>query len=277
MAVRLQILPTAADYAITEAGFGADLGAEKFLDIKCRFAGLKPSAIVLVTTVRAMKYNGGIALPDLKEENIDALVKGSENLVTHIENLHQYGVPIVVAINKFGTDTEKEIATVARICADNGAKCAVSDVFSRGGEGGIELAEKVVEACEEKSEFKLLYPDDYSIKEKIECIAKNIYGADGVNYDDAALKAIKDIESLGEEYSRYPVCIAKTQYSLSDDMKKLGRPRGFNINVREVRLSAGAGFIVVITGAIMTMPGLPRVPAAENIDVDDDGKITGLF
>ena len=266
-----------ADYAITEAGFGADLGAEKFLDIKCRFAGLKPSAIVLVTTVRAMKYNGGIALPDLKEENVDALVKGSENLVTHIENLHQYGVPIVVAINKFGTDTDAEISTVARICAENGAKCAVSDVFSRGGEGGIELAEKVVEACDEKSEFKLLYPDDYSIKEKIECIAKNIYGADGVNYDDAALKAIKDIESLGDEYSRYPVCIAKTQYSLSDDMKKLGRPRGFNINVREVRLSAGAGFIVVITGAIMTMPGLPRVPAAENIDVDDDGKITGLF
>ncbi len=266
-----------ADYAITEAGFGADLGAEKFLDIKCRFAGLKPSAIVLVTTVRAMKYNGGIALPDLKQENIDALVKGSENLVTHIENLHRYGVPIVVAINRFGTDTDAEIAAVARICEENGADCAVSDVFSRGGEGGIELAEKVVEACEKESRFKLLYPDDYSIKEKIECIAKNIYGADGVNYDDAALKAIKDIESLGEEYSRYPVCIAKTQYSLSDDMKKLGRPRGFNINVREVRLSAGAGFIVVITGAIMTMPGLPRVPAAENIDVDDDGKITGLF
>ena len=266
-----------SDYAITEAGFGADLGAEKFLDIKCRFAGLKPSAIVLVTTVRAMKYNGGIALPDLKEENVEALVKGSENLVKHIENLHLYGVPVVVAINRFGTDTEAELNAVARICEENGARYALSDVFARGGDGGIELAEKVVEACDEKSEFKLLYPDDYSIKEKIECIAKNIYGADGVNYDDAALKAIKDIETLGDDYSRYPVCIAKTQYSLSDDMKKLGRPRGFNINVREVRLSAGAGFIVVITGAIMTMPGLPRVPAAENIDVYDDGKITGLF
>ncbi len=266
-----------ADYTITEAGFGADLGAEKFLDIKCRFANLKPSAIVLVATIRALKYNGGIPKTELKAENVDALVRGSVNLEKHIENLHQYGVPVIVAINRFESDTDAELSTLREICEKNGADFALSEVFAKGGEGGIELAEKVVAACEKESEFKLLYPDEMPIREKIECIAKNIYGADGVNFEPSALKSITEIEALDEKYKLCPVCMAKTQYSLSDDQTKLGRPTGFRITVREVKLSAGAGFVVALTGAIMTMPGLPKVPAANVIDVDEDGKIVGLF
>ena len=266
-----------ADYTITEAGFGADLGAEKFLDIKCRFAGLKPSAIVLVATVRALKYNGGVAKTELKAENVDALVKGSVNLEKHIENLHKYGVPVVVAINRFDTDTDAELEALRAICEKNGADFSLSEVFAKGGDGGIELAEKVVAACEKESEFKVLYPDEMPVKEKIETIAREIYGADGVNFEPAALKSLAEIESLNEKYKSFPVCMAKTQYSFSDDQTKLGRPTGFRITVREIKLSAGAGFIVVLTGAIMTMPGLPKVPAANNIDIDADGKITGLF
>lgn len=266
-----------ADYAITEAGFGADLGAEKFLDIKCRFADLKPSAIVLVATVRALKYNGGVSKNELKSENVDALIKGSVNLEKHIENLQKYGVPVVVAINKFESDTDEEIEALRKICEKNNADFALSEVFAKGGAGGVELAEKVVSACEKESDFKLLYSDELSIKEKIECVSKNIYGADGVNFDPAASRSISEIESLDEKYKKYPVCMAKTQYSLSDDMTKLGRPTGFKINVRDVKLSAGAGFIVVLTGAIMTMPGLPKVPAANIINIDENGKISGLF
>ena len=266
-----------ADYTITEAGFGADLGAEKFLDIKCRFAGLKPSAIVLVATVRALKYNGGVAKTELKAENVDALVKGSVNLEKHIENLHKYGVPVVVAINRFDTDTDAELEALRAICEKNGADFSLSEVFAKGGDGGIELAEKVVAACEKESEFKVLYPDEMPVKEKIETIAREIYGADGVNFEPAALNSLAEIESLNEKYKSFPVCMAKTQYSFSDDQTKLGRPTGFRITVREIKLSAGAGFIVVLTGAIMTMPGLPKVPAANNIDIDADGKITGLF
>ncbi len=266
-----------ADYTITEAGFGADLGAEKFLDIKCRFAGLKPSAIVLVATVRALKYNGGVAKTELKAENVDALVKGSVNLEKHIENLHKYGVPVVVAINRFDTDTDAELEALRAICEKNGADFSLSEVFAKGGDGGIELAEKVVAACEKPSDFKVLYPDEMPVKEKIETIAREIYGADGVNFEPAALKSLAEIESLDEKYKSFPVCMAKTQYSFSDDQTKLGRPTGFRITVREIKLSAGAGFIVVLTGAIMTMPGLPKVPAANNIDIDADGKITGLF
>ena len=265
------------DYTITEAGFGADLGAEKFLDIKCRYAGLKPSAIVLVATVRALKYNGGVAKDQLKEENVDALKKGSANLEAHISNLQKYHVPVVVAINRFESDTDAELAAVEEICMKNGAEFALSEVFAKGGEGGIALAEKVVAACEKASDFAPLYPDEYSIKEKIGCIAREIYGADGVDYEPAAEKAIAEIEALDPSYARFPVCMAKTQYSLSDDMTKLGRPSGFRIHVREVRVSAGAGFIVALTGSIMTMPGLPKVPAANRIDIDDNGKIPGLF
>ena len=265
------------DYTITEAGFGADLGAEKFLDIKCRYAGLKPSAIVLVATVRALKYNGGVPKDQLKEENVDALQKGSTNLEAHISNLQKYHVPVVVAINRFESDTNAELAAVEEICVKNGAEFALSEVFAKGGEGGIALAEKVVAACDKPSAFTPIYPDEYSIKEKIECIAREIYGADGVDYEPAAEKAIAEIEALDPSYARFPVCMAKTQYSLSDDMTKLGRPSGFRIHVREVRVSAGAGFIVALTGSIMTMPGLPKVPAAIRIDIDDDGKITGLF
>ena len=266
-----------ADYTITEAGFGADLGAEKFLDIKCRFAGLKPDAIVLVATVRALKYNGGVAKTDLKEENVDALVRGSVNLEKHIENLQKYNVPVVVAINRFESDTDAELSALREICEKNGADFALSEVFAKGGNGGIELAEKVVAACERESNFTLLYPDDLSIKEKIERVAREIYGASGVNFDPKAIKTIAEIESLSDEYKKCPVCMAKTQYSLSDDPAKLGRPTDFEITVREVKLSAGAGFVVVLTGAIMTMPGLPKVPAANIIDVDDEGRITGLF
>ncbi len=266
-----------ADYTVTEAGFGADLGAEKFFDIKCRFAGLKPSAVVLVATVRALKYNGGVPKTELKAENVDALVKGSVNLEKHIENLHLYGIPVVVAINRFDTDTDAELEALREICEKNGADFTLSEVFAKGSEGGIELAEKVVAACDKKSEFKLLYPDEISICDKISTIAKNIYGADGVVFEPAAKKAIAEIEKLDEKYKRFPVCMAKTQYSFSDDQTKLGRPTGFEITVRDVKLSAGAGFIVVLTGNILTMPGLPKVPAANSIDVDENGNIVGLF
>ena len=265
------------DYAITEAGFGADLGAEKFFDIKCRYAGLKPDAVVLVATVRALKYNGGVAKADLVNENIEALKAGAVNLEAHIDNLHKYGVPVVVAINRFGTDTDAELKAVEEICTAKGAEFALSEVFAKGGEGGIDLANKVVKACEKGSDFHVLYSDELSIKDKIITIAKEIYGAADVQFDAQATKAIKEFEALSPEYSKFPVCMAKTQYSLSDDQTKLGRPTGFTLTVREVKLSAGAGFVVALTGAIMTMPGLPKVPAAMKIDIDDNGRITGLF
>lgn len=266
-----------ADYTITEAGFGADLGAEKFFDIKCRFAKLKPSAVVLVATVRALKYNGGVAKTELTAENIEALKKGSVNLEAHIENIQKYGVPVVVAINRFASDTDRELATLEEICKAKGADFALSEVFAKGSEGGVDLAKKVVEACEKKSDFHVLYPDEMGIKEKIETVAKEIYGAGDVKFDAAASKAIAELEKINPEFSKFPVCMAKTQYSLSDDPTKLGRPKGFTLTVREVKVSAGAGFIVVLTGAIMTMPGLPKSPAALRIDVDENGKITGLF
>ena len=266
-----------ADYTVTEAGFGADLGAEKFFDIKCRFAGLKPECVVLVATVRALKYNGGVAKADLVNENLEALKKGAVNLEAHIDNLQKYGVPVVVAINRFGTDTDAELKAVEEMCIAKGADFALSDVFAKGGDGGIELAHKVVAACEKESNFHVLYPDDMSIKDKIITVAREIYGAADVKFDAAASKAIAEFESLDPEYSKFPVCMAKTQYSLSDDQTKLGRPTGFTMTVREVKLSAGAGFIVVLTGSIMTMPGLPKAPAALKIDVDNNGKITGLF
>ncbi len=263
-----------ADYCITEAGFGSDLGAEKFLDIKCRLAGLAPSAIVIVATVRALKYNGGVAKADLVNENVEALEKGIVNLGAHIENMKKFGVPVVVAINRFHTDSDAELKLIADYCESLGADFALSEVFAKGGEGGIELAKKVVEACEKPSNFAPIYDEKLSIKEKITAIATTIYGADGVNFTADAEKNIKEIEELGRDM---PVCIAKTQYSLSDNEKALGRPRGFTITVREVKISAGAGFIVALTGSIMTMPGLPKVPAANNIDVTKDGKILGLF
>ncbi len=266
-----------ADYTITEAGFGADLGAEKFLDIKCRKAGLSPSAVVLVATVRALKYNGGIAKENLREENLEALRNGAVNLEAHIENLRKYGLPVVVAINRFESDTDAELALVREVCERNGADFALSEVFAKGGEGGIELAEKVVAACEKPSDFHVLYGDELSIKDKIKTIATEIYGAADVKYDAAAAKSIAEIEALDEKYKSFPICMAKTQYSLSDDAKALGRPTGFTLTVREVKLSAGAEFIVVLTGAIMTMPGLPKKPAAYAIDVDDKGNISGLF
>ncbi len=264
-----------ADYCVTEAGFGSDLGAEKFFDIKCRKAGLKPSAVVLVATVRALKYNGGVPKTELSSENLDALKKGIVNLGVHIGNMQKFGVPVVVAINRFGNDTDNELAFVENYCKELGADFALSEVFAKGGEGGIELAEKVVKAVEKPSEFRTLYPDDMPIKEKIQTIAKNIYGADGVIYTAQAQKALAEIEKL--ETAKLPVCVAKTQYSLSDNPSLLGKPENFNITVRDVRLSNGAGFVVVYTGDIMTMPGLPKVPAAEKIDVDTNGKITGLF
>ena len=266
-----------ADYTITEAGFGADLGAEKFFDIKCRFANLKPAAVVLVATVRALKYNGGVAKADLGTENVDALRKGAVNLEAHIDNLQKYGVPVVVAINRFGSDSEAELKAVEEICLAKGAEFALSEVFAKGGEGGIELAKKVVEACDKPSNFRCLYPDEMSIKDKIITVAKEIYGAADVKFDAAASKSIVEFEALDPAYKKFPVCMAKTQYSLSDDQTKLGRPTGFTLTVREVKLSAGAGFVVALTGAIMTMPGLPKAPAALNIDVDNNGKITGLF
>ena len=265
-----------ADIVVTEAGFGADLGAEKFYDIKCRMAGLKPDCVVLVATVRALKYNGGVAKADLGEPNLEALKKGIVNLEKHIENLQKYGVPIVVTLNSFVTDTEEETSYIEQFCKERGCEFALSEVWEKGGEGGIALAEKVLETFEKReSNFKVLYDESLSLKEKIETIAKEIYGADGVTYTNAANKELKRIEDLG--MGDFPVCMAKTQYSLSDDQHKLGRPEGFTINVREVYASAGAGFVVVVTGAIMTMPGLPKKPAANNIDVDDNGVITGLF
>lgn len=263
-----------ADYCITEAGFGSDLGAEKFLDIKCRLAGLSPSAIVIVATVRALKYNGGVAKADLKSENVEALSRGIVNLGAHIENMKKFGVPVVVAINRFGDDSDAELKYIADYCENLGADFALSEVFAKGGEGGRELAEKVVAACEKPSNFAPIYDAELSVKEKITAIAKTIYGAEDVNFTAAADKNIAEIEELGKGM---PVCIAKTQYSLSDDEKALGRPTGFTVTVREVKISAGAGFIVALTGSIMTMPGLPKVPAAEGIDVTDDGKIAGLF
>lgn len=264
------------DYAITEAGFGADLGAEKFFDIKCRKAGLKPDAVVLVATVRALKYNGGVPKPELNTENIEALKKGIVNLEKHIENLHKYGVPVVVTLNRFMTDSQKELDYVKEFCEQRGCEFALSEVWEKGGEGGIELAEKVIETLEKKtSDFHVLYPDEMGLKQKIETIAKEIYGADGVEYDSAALKALEKIEKLG--FGNLPICMAKNQYSLSDDASKLGRPEGFSVHIREVYVSAGAGFVVAITGTIMTMPGLPKKPAADNIDVDDNGVIIGLF
>ena len=262
------------DYCITEAGFGSDLGAEKFFDIKCRFANLEPSAVVIVATVRALKYNGGVNKNDLKSENIAALQKGIVNLGAHIENMNKFGIPVVVAINKFDTDTEAELEYIKDFCSKCNTVCAVTDVFSKGGNGGIDLALKVCEACEKESKFTQLYPTNISVNDKIEKIAKEIYGACGVNYTAEANKSLLEIERLS---SNKPVCIAKTQYSLSDDPSKLARPKNFEITVRNVSLSNGAGFIVVYTGNIMTMPGLPKEPAANKIDIDNDGNIKGLF
>ena len=265
-----------ADIVITEAGFGADLGAEKFFDIKCRKAGLTPSAVVLVSTVKAMKYNGGVAKKDLPDKNMEALKKGIVNLEKHIENLQKYGVPIVVTLNKYVTDSEEELTYIKDFCESRGCEFALAEVWEHGGQGGVELANKVLNILENKeSNFKVLYPDEYTLKQKIETISKEIYGADGVTYSAAAEKALARIEAMG--MGNLPVCMAKNQYSLSDDPKKLGRPTGFTVNIREVYVSAGAGFVVAITGTIMTMPGLPKVPAAEAIDVDDDGNIVGLF
>ena len=265
-----------ADYVITEAGFGADLGAEKFFDIKCRKAGLHPDAVVLVATIRALKYNGGVPKDQLSVENMQALKNGIVNLEKHIENLQKYGVPVVVTLNSFITDTKAETDFVEQFCKERGCEFALSEVWEKGGEGGIALANKVLETLERKeSHFKLLYDDELTLKEKIETVAKEIYGAEAVTYSAAAERELKRITDLG--MGRFPVCMAKTQYSLSDDAKKLGRPTGFSINVREVYASAGAGFVVAINGSIMTMPGLPKKPAAYQIDVNDDGVITGLF
>ncbi len=265
-----------ADITITEAGFGADLGAEKFFDIKCRMADLKPDAVVLVATVRALKYNGGVPKTDLAEENLDALRKGIVNLEKHIENIQKFGVPVVVTLNSFVTDTEAEYEFIRTFCERRGCEFALSEVWAKGGEGGQALAEKVLKTLEYKeSNYHPLYPDDMSLKNKIETIAGEIYGADGVTYAPAAQKALAQIEQMG--FGNFPICMAKTQYSLSDDQKKLGRPTGFKINVRDAYVSAGAGFVVVLTGAIMTMPGLPKKPAADGINVTDDGVITGLF
>lgn len=265
-----------ADYVITEAGFGADLGAEKFFDIKCRMAGLKPDAVVLVATIRALKYNGGVPKDELSSENLDALKAGIVNLEKHIENLHKFGVPVVVTLNSFVTDTKAETDFVEQFCKERGCEFALSEVWEKGGEGGIDLANKVLETIEHKeSNFKVLYDDSLPLKEKIETVAKEIYGADGVTYSPAAERELKRITDLG--MGDFPVCMAKTQYSLSDDAKKLGRPSGFKINVREVYASAGAGFVVAVNGSIMTMPGLSKKPAAYGIDVDDNGVITGLF
>lgn len=265
-----------ADIVVTEAGFGADLGAEKFLDIKCRKAGLKPDAVVLVATVRALKYNGGVPKDQLSTENLDALKRGIVNLEKHIENIQKFGVPVIVTLNSFTSDTEAEYAYIKHFCEQRGCEFALSEVWAKGGAGGIALAEKVLETLEKRpSDFKVLYPDEMSLEEKIGTIAGEIYGADGVTYAPAAKKALKRIAEMG--FGDLPVCMAKTQYSLSDDQTKLGRPSGFKINVRDAYVSAGAGFVVALTGSIMTMPGLPKKPAAESIDVDESGKITGLF
>ncbi len=265
-----------ADYCITEAGFGADLGAEKFFDIKCRMTGLKPDAVVLVATIRALKYNGGVAKADLAQENLEALKKGIVNLEKHIENLHKYGVPVVVTLNSFVSDTEAEVSFVRSFCEDAGCEFALSQVWEKGGEGGIALAEKILETLETKeSDFHLLYEDELSLEEKITKIAKEIYGAGRVSFSPTAKKQLQKLTDLN--FGKLPVCMAKNQYSLSDDPKKLGRPENFEITIREAYVSAGAGFVVALTGDVMTMPGLPKQPAAYGIDVDDDGRITGLF
>ncbi|MBQ9957388.1 MAG: formate--tetrahydrofolate ligase, partial [Ruminococcus sp.] len=267
------------DYCITEAGFGSDLGAEKFFDIKCRYGGLTPSCVVLVATIKALKYNGGVQKDDLAKENMWALEKGIVNLKTHIENMHKYQLPVVVAINRFATDTEEEVKFVEKFCSDLGVEVSMCEVFAKGGEGGIDLANKVCETISYCSEsdapFRKLYTSEASIKEKIETIATEIYRADGVTYTTQAEKAIKEIEAIG--FRELPVCIAKTQYSLSDNPALLGKPKNFKITVRDAKLSSGAGFVVIYTGDIMTMPGLPKKPAALNIDCDNDGNITGLF
>ena len=265
-----------ADIVVTEAGFGADLGAEKFFDIKCRKAGLKPDAVVLVATIRALKYNGGVPKSELGKEDLAALARGIVNLEKHIENLQKYGVPVIVTLNSFLTDTEAEYQYVKKFCQERDCEFALSEVWAKGGEGGVALAQKVLHTLEEKeSHFKVLYPDEMSLEDKIFTVASEIYGADGVSYSPAAEKALKQITDMG--FGSLPVCMAKTQYSLSDDQTKLGRPTGFTLNVRDAYVSAGAGFVVVLTGAIMTMPGLPKTPAANGIDVDGTGKITGLF
>ena len=265
-----------SDITVTEAGFGAYLGAEKFFDIKCRMAGLKPDAVVLVATVRALKYNGGVAKADLAEENLDALAKGIVNLEKHIENIQKYGVPVIVTLNSFVTDTDAENAFIEKFCRERGCEFALSEVWEKGGEGGVDLAQKVLETLETKeSDFHTLYNDELSLKDKIRTIAQEIYGAHDVVYEPAAEKQLAKIESMG--FGSFPICMAKNQYSLSDDATKLGRPENFDIHIREVYVSAGAGFVVALTGAVMTMPGLPKVPAANGIDVTDDGKITGLF
>ncbi|HBG0411956.1 TPA: formate--tetrahydrofolate ligase, partial [Clostridioides difficile] len=266
-----------ADYVITEAGFGADLGAEKFLDIKCRMANLKPDAVIIVATVRALKYNGGVAKADLNNENLEALEKGLPNLLKHVENITQvYGLPAVVAINRFPLDTEAELKLVEDKCKELGVNVALSEVWAKGGEGGIAVAKEVLRLLdEEENNFRFCYEDDLSIKDKINAIATKIYGADGVDYTPEADKEIANLEKLG--FTKVPVCMAKTQYSLTDDQTKLGRPTGFRITVRQATISAGAGFIVALTGEIMKMPGLPKVPAAEKIDVDENGVIAGLF
>ena len=266
-----------ADYCVTEAGFGSDLGAEKFFDIKCRIGGLKPSCVVLVATVRALKYNGGVPKAELAKENTDALKDGIVNLGKHIENMQKYGLPVIVAINRFMTDTDEELKIIEQYCCDMGVDFSMCEVFAKGGDGGVELAEKVVKVSERGGEmnFAPIYDEKASIDEKINTIAKEIYGADGVVYTPKAKKAIARLEKQG--FDKLPICMAKTQYSLSDDPSLLGRPSGFEITVREVRASAGAGFVVALTGDVMTMPGLPKVPAANNMDIDKDGKIVGLF
>lgn len=264
-----------ADYTVTEAGFGADLGAEKFLDIKCRFTGFKPNAVVIVATIRALKMHGGLAKTELGTENIEALKKGMTNLAKHIENIHKFGLPIVVAINAFPTDTENELQELKTLCESMGASVSISEAWAKGGEGAIDLAKKVIEAAEKPSDFHYMYDENDTIKNKINAIATKIYGADGVNYTLAVEKTIAELEAAGLD--KMPICMAKTQYSLSDDQTKLGAPTGFRITVRELRISAGAGFIVALTGNVLTMPGLPKKPAAENMDIDINGKITGLF
>lgn len=269
-----------ADYCITEAGFGSDLGAEKFFDIKCRFGGITPSCVVLVATVRALKYNGGVTKAELSDENTDALRRGIVNLGKHIENMQKFGVPVVVAINRFHTDSEAELKIIEDYCAECGVLTSMCEVFAKGGEGGIDLADKIVKTIDDSeknglNKFSQIYDEKLPIKEKIETIAREIYGADGVSYSAKAEKNIAELTALG--FDKMPVCMAKTQYSLSDNPKLLGRPSGFTLNVREVDVSAGAGFVVVLTGSVMTMPGLPKVPAANNMDIDKDGKITGLF
>ena len=264
-----------ADYTVTEAGFGADLGAEKFLDIKCRFTGFRPNAVVIVATIRALKMHGGLAKTELGTENIEALKKGMTNLAKHIENIQKFGLPIVVAINAFPTDTENELKELKALCESMGASVSISEAWAKGGEGAVDLAQKVIEACEKPSDFHYMYDENDTIKNKINAIATQIYGADGVNYTPTVEKTIAELEAAGLD--KMPICMAKTQYSLSDDQAKLGAPTGFKITVRELRISAGAGFIVALTGNVLTMPGLPKKPAAENMDIDINGKITGLF